>query len=287
MSDPLTLGMGQTVTQRIRRLNMRPTKLKGQLIATAVIIAGLGGTASITTYASATSPAETRQKFMIKMVPDNDKAFLDELQRRLEAVRQGEQDESYVTDWKAPNRGSLLQNHIYAGHADTGQLETFLTDAEGKRVKTDFEAEIHEALAPILKRCETHSQDSLAMLAYSSRIDFASNIVLSGPYITNCYPGSNSQRASVSADVHIAGLMASTDLPIESRLAKARGLKAGELRRDFEAAFPTPNRQQYFDNCIKTSKILNEGYRFHNQEKLSDQKMQMDCETNTVRNYPN
>jgi len=44
--------MGQSVTQRIRRLNMRPTKLKGQLAASAIIIAGLAGTLSITSQAS-------------------------------------------------------------------------------------------------------------------------------------------------------------------------------------------------------------------------------------------
>ncbi len=55
MSDPLTLGMGHPVTERIRRLSMRKTNLLTKSGTCALIIAALGLTAPVFT-ATATSP---------------------------------------------------------------------------------------------------------------------------------------------------------------------------------------------------------------------------------------
>lgn len=266
---------------------MRKTKLKGQLIAGAVILTGLAGTASVTTYAAETTEAATSQKFMLRLIPDNDQAFNDELQRRLDAVSRGEQDMTYVTKWKAPIRGSLLQNHIYLRHADTGELKTFVTDAQGKKVETVLEAEVHAALAPVMERCMTHGQNTFAMTAYNARLDVETAAVLSGSYTATCYPGSNSQRKAVSADEHIAGLMASTDLPIESRKASARGMKAGDLRRKFKADFPNPTREESFAHCLESFTILNDGFRYHESKKASKEDLRLQCKKNTERDYPN
>ena len=58
MSDPLTLGMGHPVTERIRRLTMRKTNLLTRSGTCALIIAALGVTAPVFT-ATATSPVTT------------------------------------------------------------------------------------------------------------------------------------------------------------------------------------------------------------------------------------
>ena len=55
MSDPLTLGMGHPVTERIRRLSMRKTNLLTRSGSCALIVAALGLTAPVFT-ATATSP---------------------------------------------------------------------------------------------------------------------------------------------------------------------------------------------------------------------------------------
>ena len=58
MSDPLTLGMGHPVTERIRRLSMRKTNLRTRSGTCAVIIAVLGISAPIFSGASASPVTE-------------------------------------------------------------------------------------------------------------------------------------------------------------------------------------------------------------------------------------
>ena len=58
MSDPLTLGMGHPVTERIRRLSMRKTNLLTRSGTCAVIIAALGISAPIFSGASASPVTE-------------------------------------------------------------------------------------------------------------------------------------------------------------------------------------------------------------------------------------
>ena len=58
MSDPLTLGMGHPVTERIRRLSMRKTNIRTRSGTCAVIIAALGISAPIFSGASASPVTE-------------------------------------------------------------------------------------------------------------------------------------------------------------------------------------------------------------------------------------
>ena len=58
MSDPLTLGMGHPVTERIRRLSMRKTNIRTRSGTCAVIIAALGISAPVFSGASASSVTE-------------------------------------------------------------------------------------------------------------------------------------------------------------------------------------------------------------------------------------
>lgn len=68
MSDPLTLGMGHPVTERIRRLKMRKSNLLTRSGTAALILAMLG----ITVPIFSTATAEPILEAVIKPVPNTE-----------------------------------------------------------------------------------------------------------------------------------------------------------------------------------------------------------------------
>lgn len=267
MSDPLTLGMGQSVTQRIRRLNMRPTKLKGQVIATTVIIAGLMSTASITTYANETvstaaTVSTTETAFLMKLAPSLNPLTAAELEKRRLAYRSGAEGVETLSEWKIPDRGTLFQNHIHVVFDETGKMETFLTDAKGTPVSTSFNAETQNALQPAITICQEQAKNNgLQIKIYQTDLDVFSGEVLPASYRVECHPGTNSQRNSQSSESKLASYLTDDSVDIETRQARGAGIFIRERLQTFSKAYPNPTRAQYFDECMDMWKTLNSDFR--------------------------
>ena len=64
----------------------------------------------------------------------------------------------------------------------------------------------------------------------------------------------------------LAALMASPDLDMRSKKAKARGMMAGHMRREWMDANPNPTPQQTFESCLAKIDFLNRNYRYEGHD---------------------
>jgi len=240
---------------------MRPTKLKGQLIATAIIIAGLISTASVTTYANE-SVSTNETSFLLKLTPSLNPISAKELQERRVAYRNGAENVETLSEWSIPDRGTLFQNHIRVVFENNGKMETFITDAKGMPVSTAFSEETQNALQPHIAICQEHAKhNGVQIKIYQTDLIISSGEVLSGSYAIECHPGTNIQRNSQASETKLTTYLADNNVDIETRQARGAGIFIRERLQTFNKAYPNPTREQYFDECMDMWKTLNSDFR--------------------------
>ena len=81
-----------------------------------------------------------------------------------------------------------------------------------------------------------------------------------GPATVDCTP----RPATIES--RIAALMASPDLDMRAKKAKARGMMAGHMRREWMDANPNPTPQQTFESCLAKIDFLNRNYRYEGHD---------------------
>ena len=102
MSDPLTLGMGHPVTERIRRLSMRKTNLLTRSGTYAIIIAALGVSAPIFTATAASPVTEAVDNMTKKAVESLDE--VSPISRKKVPLKLASQNQSIVEAGLSPMR---------------------------------------------------------------------------------------------------------------------------------------------------------------------------------------
>ena len=86
-------------------------------------------------------------------------------------------------------------------------------------------------------------------------------------------------------DEQIAALMADEDIALETRKAKAVGIKAGEMIAKFRASNPNPTRGEYYNECVNQSNVIRPICRDDIDTPTGQAEIASDCETQTSRKY--
>jgi hypothetical protein len=220
---------------------------------------------------------------LLKMIPNADAAYMEELQARLDAVASGEQPDTYVTEWRGPNFGSLMENHVWL-LSDTGTLTLKITDASGKPVETPLDDAAAAALSPQVDGCEARIAKRARLSAYPVKLSGRSPALIGGPYTLYCYPGADLTREAQTSERNIEGLMASEDIPLESRVASAYGMVAGNRMREFAKSTPNPTRAQEIAECIETRTELGSRFPTYGKGWLNTpEKVRASCERDAAK----
>jgi hypothetical protein len=286
VSDPLTLGMAHPVADRLERLGRaKPISTLSRMTAFGFI----GVVATLTapfSIAGETLAVDSSHAMELWFVPDREAMYMEELERRLEAVRRGLQEQTYVTEWKGDGTGTLRENQIYvyvSGTDDKITLET--TDANGKRIPRLNAAEVVAAVEPELMKCVEQTGISKLPLTFQTSLDIVPEYALAGPHTVRCTPGDKAARAALTNDQELEGLRQSPEIKEEQRLAMMRGIKARGLREAFAKKNPNPTRQEKYDHCIDKFTILDREYNFLGHQAKSDEEILKACDKLDAREY--
>ena len=288
MSDPLTLGltigMGHSTTERIRRLTMRKTNKMMRSGTAMIVLAGLGLSSSIVaTAASEAVKAEKPQSdsaailATLSLIPVTmDPTIETEMNRRIRGVLDGTLPGTAVSEWPG-----LQSGHIEVDVTTQGAGQATVRDTEGNAIEGVDKSEVLASLNPLLNLCSTHSKisstsDYFIMTAGVPEIE----------YQATCTPKPKANQPSkLTVDEEIAIILADNDIPMSTRKAMARGMKAGTMARKYIAETPNPTRQQAYDYCIFSFGVLNEGFRYENMAKQADDEIAENCEESVTRDF--
>ena len=279
VSGPLTLGMAHPIADRLERLGRaRPISKLGRMTAFGFIGTAALLTAPIT-IAGETTEVDLNHSLELWFTPDRQGIYTKELERRLEAVRAGTEQPSYVTDWKGDGTGTLMENHIYIyvnGTNDDITIET--TDADGKRIPRTISSEVIDAVGPALMKCVDQTSVSKLPLTFQTSLEAVPEYALAGPHRVRCTPGNAAVRAAITNEQELEGLRQSPDIKEERRRAMMRGVKIRGLREAFEKQYPNPTREQKYENCISRKMILDRDYLFLGHEPKTDAEIKANCD---------
>jgi len=345
MSDPLTLGLtlgiGHSVTQRIRRLTMRQTNRYMQGGTVMIIAAGLGlSSTALSTEASAPVkeavatvsekvevPATPELEVAPKQLPETeiqaapialkkfaeapkpksetqkprntssfyaskddpkviaslflapktlDAAIEKEMNRRRFAVAAGELPMTVISEWPG-----MRSNHVSVSLTTDGVYDAKIYNVDGVELPLETQNEKLASLKLTMDNCIAHGQ-SITGVNYYEYTDAITSLV----YNATCTSKPNPTRnIDLSVDEEIALLMADTDVDIKTRKARARGMKAGSLIREYKTKFPNPTREQDYEECLSSMSLLNEDYRYHNSRKQTEAEIVKVCDDIDVRDF--
>ena len=132
------------------------------------------------------------------------------------------EDKKALMDWMGSHadRGQFT----YAVGRVGGEGYTF-----GKNVKPTQQAALTEATISVLKRCADYSRSNTLPLSYYAELSLSGTSKSSGKYMMTCTPGTKAQRDALTIEQEVEGIMASTDIPIGTRNARAYGMEIGHF----------------------------------------------------------
>ena len=278
VSDPLTLAMTHPVTDRLETLSRAKTLTKGGRATVFAMISGLAVFSAPFTVAGSTQN-ESGHALELWFVPDREGIYTEELQRRLNAVRAGTHDQTYVTEWKGDGMGTLMENHIYvmvSGEHDDISIET--TDATGKRISRTLTPEVIESIQPALMKCVDQMSVSKLPLTFETSLKTVPEYALNGPHTARCTPGTLEDRQALTIEDELNGLRQSPNIDEGRRRAKMRGVKARGLRLAFAEKYKNPTLEQKYENCLYKYGILDTEFTFLGDDPKTPQQIKASCD---------
>lgn len=205
-----------------------------------------------------------------------DPAIEAEMNRRRFAVADGTLPVTAISEWPGMRSG-----HIEVDVTPQGAGQATVRDIEGIAIEGVDKTEILASLNPLLNLCSTHSKISITSDYYRMAAGIPEI-----EYQATCKPKpKTNQPSNLTVDEEIAILLADNDIPMSTRKARARGMKAGSMFRKYKAETPNPTRQQDYDFCIFSFGVLNEGFRYENMAKQADAEIEANCEEIVTRDF--
>jgi len=205
-----------------------------------------------------------------------DPAIEAEMNRRRFAVADGTLPVTAISEWPGMRSG-----HIEVDVTPQGAGQATVRDIEGIAIEGVDKTEILASLNPLLNLCSTHSKISITSDYYRMAAGIPEI-----EYQATCKPKpKTNQPSNLTVDEEIAILLADNDIPMSTRKARARGMKAGSMFRKYKAETPNPTRQQDYDFCIYSFRVLNEGFRYENMPKQTDAEIEANCEEIVTRDF--
>lgn len=199
MSDPLTLGMGHPVVDRVSRLKT-PSRPSGVIFAGLVSLAGLWVTASASEPVLESGDAMLKQEFRIKGF------FADDPDINLDDER------NYIIE--------LINREI--------SVFAYLIITPKSSGDTDGDLEFTGSTYEIMQKCAVHASKEMSVHYYRAGMDKGLMVGPKGDYIIECRPGNDETRQILGKDDVLAAISKTPEL---SASDKAR------LRSAFEARF--------------------------------------------------
>ncbi|MDB2438432.1 hypothetical protein N9W89_06920 [Hellea sp.] len=225
-------------------------------------------------YASKDDPKVIASLFLAPKTLDA--AIEKEMNRRRFAVAAGEMPKTAISEWPG-----MRSNHVSVSLTTDGVHDAKIYNVDGVELPLETQNEKLASLKLTMDNCIAHGQ-SITSADYFEYTDPISSLV----YNVTCKPNHNPTRnIDLSVDEEIALLMADTDVDIKTRKARARGMKAGSLIREYKTKFPNPTREQNYEECLSSMTLLNEGYRYHNSRKQTEAEIVKFCDDIDVRDF--
>jgi len=195
-----------------------------------------------------------------------------EMNRRRFAVAEGDLPVTAITEWPGMKSQRALIKLM-----DDGQTEAIIYDDEGFELGAAEKAVKLASFAPLIDLCRAHAGGNTGEDYYKMPAGSTGLI-----YNANCKPKVK-PAGNVDIDAKIAALMADEDIDIETRKAKALGMKLGYMLAEFKRKNPNPTRQEEYDNCIYIAQNTWTIYRNDTDQPVVQQEMRDFCEEDLAR----
>ncbi|PHR57191.1 MAG: hypothetical protein COA43_12450 [Robiginitomaculum sp.] len=272
---PLTFGIGHPVTERVERLHGQNKITLKSIVPVLTLTSAMVLALPITTLAADTDvnpplviqelPPIQAKIFSSKIVPARKETTNETpvlivearqirrsvlpmeivLRKKIDAQlneeflalhKSGQHDLAKKQEMTVLSHAFNYTGHLTITVQQSGQYGYKM--ANGKRNGYDvvhISPAFQTALQPIMKRCARQAQTSRLPLHFLTQLNVVANGMRTGKFRAQCTPGNVSQRQSLTIDEKIAGLRASTEIPIATRYARARGMRVADYIRKAKA----------------------------------------------------
>ena len=327
MSDPLTLGMGHPVTERIRRLTMRKSNLLTRGGTAALILATLGVTAPVFSDATAepviesvapvpvpqpimlaeasepiavkaaSTPSKVRPSFKpmsLRMKLDATSAQIAEVQKHREKAAAG--DGNAVAQINASMSKATYKNRFEVKISDVGVGELNISHGSGgwpgyPPQNTDWEKRAVSAdMHTGLKNIIKKCAAASGPFYFKALMLKGDGDIGKGQYEVGCIPGLESMRSQVTEIDLAYAYLASDELPLEYRQDAFQWKMGFAAINDYVRNNPTATIQQDRAACERIHTTHMEKHTFKERHRDASKRLRDKCHSsdyNWVRKREN
>jgi len=257
MSDPLTLGMGHPVTERIRRLKMRKSNLLTRSGTAALILVMLGVTAPV----FSTATAEPILEAVIKPVL-NTESFTEK--KRAETLP----PETARKDLQAASVNLNFMNRYQVSISRTGEGLVEISKGNGgwpgypllntDWIKRPLSAEMKAGLKAAITRCAA-SKAPVYFMTTTSRGD---EDIGKGTFEVECVPGSEKKRAKYNKIDLAEAYLNSESLPLDKRHSEINWRMPFALFETYVKTNPNATIADDRAECVRIYSLMKTEYGF-------------------------